>query len=220
MKIHARLWEPVLFATILSGAVYAQSQSKTLAIVDGQAITEEQVQKVATPELDRLEQKRAQFEVTLNRDKKAAVEDALAQLVEERLLAAEAKKKNISVDQLVRQEVESKVPVPSEEVIRQFYEANKARINGTFIETALEIRSYLMREEHERLLGSFLLKLRRDYGYKSLVEPDRATIATQGHPSKGPVNAPVTIVEFSDFECPFCGGLVPTLQQIEKNYKD
>jgi protein-disulfide isomerase len=30
----------------------------------------------------------------------------------------------------------------------------------------------------------------------------------------------VTIVEFSDFECPYCGGLFPTLQRVEDNYKD
>jgi protein-disulfide isomerase len=37
---------------------------------------------------------------------------------------------------------------------------------------------------------------------------------------RGAANAPVTIVEFSDFECPYCGGLFPTLKEVEKNYKD
>jgi protein-disulfide isomerase len=50
------------------------------------------------------------------------------------------------------------------------------------------------------------------------LEPQRTEIATAGYPSRGPAAAPVTIVEFSDFECPFCGGLVPTLQAIEKSY--
>jgi protein-disulfide isomerase len=38
-------------------------------------------------------------------------------------------------------------------------------------------------------------------------------------PVKGPKNAPVTIVAFSDFECPFCGRVNPTLKQIEDTYK-
>ncbi|HYX92011.1 MAG TPA: thioredoxin domain-containing protein, partial [Myxococcaceae bacterium] len=38
-------------------------------------------------------------------------------------------------------------------------------------------------------------------------------------PVKGPKNAPVTIVEFSDFECPFCGRVVPTLKELEKQYQ-
>ena len=45
-------------------------------------------------------------------------------------------------------------------------------------------------------------------------------IATEGHPSRGPLNAPVTLVEFSDFECPFCTRLTPTLDQLEANYGD
>jgi protein-disulfide isomerase len=46
------------------------------------------------------------------------------------------------------------------------------------------------------------------------------TVQIQGHPSKGPADAPVTIVEFSDFECPFCGGLFPTLKRVEQNYSE
>jgi protein-disulfide isomerase len=38
-------------------------------------------------------------------------------------------------------------------------------------------------------------------------------------PAKGPKNAPVTIVAFSDFECPFCSRVLPTLAQIEKEYE-
>jgi protein-disulfide isomerase len=43
-------------------------------------------------------------------------------------------------------------------------------------------------------------------------------LTTEGHPSRGPANAPVTIVEFSDFQCPFCGRETPVLKQIEDAY--
>jgi protein-disulfide isomerase len=51
-------------------------------------------------------------------------------------------------------------------------------------------------------------------------EPARTEVATAGHPSRGPATAPVTIVEFSDFECPFCGRLFPTLKAVENIYLD
>jgi hypothetical protein len=48
--------------------------------------------------------KKEQFLVTLERDKKSAVEDALEEMVNDKLLEIEAKKRNITVDQLVRSE--------------------------------------------------------------------------------------------------------------------
>jgi protein-disulfide isomerase len=48
----------------------------------------------------------------------------------------------------------------------------------------------------------------------------RYKINIAGSPEKGPEDAPVTIVEFSDFQCPFCARVVPTLDQIEKEYGD
>ena len=51
-------------------------------------------------------------------------------------------------------------------------------------------------------------------------DPSRVyKIATEGAQSKGPEGAPVTIVEFSDFQCPFCARVVPTLKEIERTYR-
>jgi protein-disulfide isomerase len=37
-----------------------------------------------------------------------------------------------------------------------------------------------------------------------VASPERKVVAVAGHPSRGPADAPVTIVAFSDFECPYC----------------
>lgn len=46
----------------------------------------------------------------------------------------------------------------------------------------------------------------------------RIAVPTGGHPSRGPAEAAVTIIEFGDFECPHCGGMYSTLKQIEADY--
>ena len=46
----------------------------------------------------------------------------------------------------------------------------------------------------------------------------RYSVNTNGSPVKGNPNAKIAIVEFSDFQCPFCSRVVPTLQRIEKEY--
>lgn len=217
-KLH--LWGLTASVFLFAGVACAQNPPKALAVVNGESITDADVQKAAAPELDKLDQRQKQFVAQLERDRKNAIEDALDELVNKKLLDTEAKKRSITVDELLRQEVESKVTVPSEETVRKFYDDNKAVINGSFIETALEIRNYLMQRGQESAFSGLIAKLRKDYGYKSLLEPDRAKVETAGHPSKGPANAPVTIVEFSDFECPYCGGLFPTMQRIEGTYKD
>ena len=43
---------------------------------------------------------------------------------------------------------------------------------------------------------------------------------TSAQPSKGPKDALVTIVEFSEFQCPFCARVLPTMKQITDNYGD
>jgi len=214
------LWRLTASVFVFVAVACAQSQSKAIAVVNGESITEDEVQKAAAPELEKLDQKQKQFMATLERDKKSAVEDALEDIVNRKLLEAEAKKRSITVDDLLRTEVQEKVTPPTEETVRKFYDDNKAVINGSFIETALEIRNYLLQQGRQSAFSALMFKLKKDYGYKSMVEPDRAKVDVAGHPSKGPATAPVTIVEFSDFECPYCGGLYPTLKRVEDTYKD
>ena len=207
-------------AAVSHAAQAVQGTDKRLAVVNGETITEKQVQTEAASELDRLEAKRLQFEAGLAREKHAAVENQLNQMIEDRVLTAEAMKRGTTTDKLVEQEVDKKVAVPADEALLKFYNDNKARINGSFADTAREIRDYLMDRERDRMFAAFMDGLKKEYKVTSYIEPARTTVATAGFPSKGPADAAVTIVEFSDFECPYCGGFYPTLKEIEKNYKD
>ncbi len=45
-----------------------------------------------------------------------------------------------------------------------------------------------------------------------------AALIKPNTPTRGPADAPVTIIEFSDFECPFCARVQPTLKALEQAY--
>ena len=134
------------------------------------------------------------------------------------LSAAEAVKEKKTKEQLLEAEVDSNVETPSNEEVEAFYEANKERIPIPKEQALPQVKQYMVERSRAQFRDMLIARLKKDFGFKSYLEPLRAQIATAGFPSRGPAAALVTIVEFSDFECPYCGGLFPTLKQVEKNY--
>jgi protein-disulfide isomerase len=82
-----------------------------------------------------------------------------------------------------------------------------------------EIADGMRRQRLATRRAQYIKELRAAAGVKVNLVPPRVAVKAEG-PARGSANAPVTIVEFSDFECPFCGHAVETLQQIEKKYGD
>jgi len=210
----------MMIVGLCSTAVAERPDPDRVAVVNGESISIQEVEKAAEGAMKSIELRRTQFEIELERDRKVALDDALEGIVRDRLLAAEAKKHKVSVEELIALEVDSIVPQPADDFVVQFYNENKSRLEGSLADNASAIRDYLRSEKRQTVFDSFVADLKKDYGVKSWLEPSRTTIATAGRPSKGPANAPVTIVEFSDFECPFCRALFPTLERIEADYKD
>jgi protein-disulfide isomerase len=216
VKIYRRF---LIFLALGAATVTAaQSPPKGLATINGEAITEEQVSKAAEADLQKLELRRLQFEAGQTRDKQDALERALNALIEDKLLALEASKRKITKEQLEKAELEDKVAVPTEEEVAQFYEQNKARIQAPREDVLPQIGPFLLDQRRQEARAAFIAGLKKQYDVTSYLEPLRAQLATDGFPTRGPAAAPVTIVEFSDFECPFCGNLFPVLKEIETNY--
>jgi predicted DsbA family dithiol-disulfide isomerase len=196
----------------------AQSNAAQVAVVNGQAVSQADLEKAALTELKGLEIKRLQNDANLAHEKQEILQKALEDLVADKLFDAEAAKEGKTKAQLLDAEVESNVSAPSTEEVEAFYEANKDRIPIPKEQALPQVKQYLMERSRTRYRDVLLARLKKEFGFKSYLEPLRSQIATAGFPSLGPDNAPVTIIEFSDFECPYCGGLFPTLKQVEKNY--
>jgi predicted DsbA family dithiol-disulfide isomerase len=191
-----------------------------LAVVNGQPVTEQDVRAAAAAELEAAERKRLVAEATFARENHSALERALDRIVQERVIALETAKRGVTETQLFQVEIEDKVQQVTDPEIAAFYESNRARIPATLEQAGEQIRLFLMNQRKGALYDGLIARLKKDYGYESRLQPFRSDIATEGHPARGPANAPVTLVEFSDFECPFCGSLFPTLLRLERNYGD
>jgi predicted DsbA family dithiol-disulfide isomerase len=213
----------VLLIILLASASLSHAQTAgggDAAIVNGESISMKDVEDAAADDLQNIEFRKKQFEQQLKRDRQSALQDALEKVIKDRLLSAEAKKRKITVDELLAIEVDGATAAPTDEAIVRFYNANKSQIQGTLADNAGNIREYLRSLNRQTIFDNLMARLSADYGVKSFVEPERTTLLLEGQPSKGPAAAPVTLVEFADFECPYCGGLFPTLQKIQEEYKE
>ena len=178
-----------------------------LAIVDGQTLTDADLK--IRGELIRLEQEAYQVRMQ-------ALEEAIA----ERLIAAEAGRRGVSVDELVQSEISSKVSDPTPLEIEGFYEQQKARIRQPLEDVRDQVAEVLRTLRERDVRQKFVETLRGDGKVRILLDPPRMSTDLTGAPFRGPENAPVTIVEFSDFQCPFCRRVQPTLDQLQQTYGD
>jgi protein-disulfide isomerase len=120
-------------------------------------------------------------------------------------------------------EVTAKVGLVTEQEIETYYQANKARLQGDEATVREQIRAQLQNQKLAAQRQAFLKSLRSQANVVvHLKAPPvfRAQVATDGALAKGPATAPMTIVEFSDFHCPFCKRVLPTLTQLESQYGD
>jgi len=172
------------------------------ALVDGQPITLAQVDERVAKQI---------YE---------ARQQALTDMLNDALLEREAKAQGISTEALLQKEVAAKVPDPTPAEIDQVWEANKARLPGkTKEQVTPDITKWLKDQKSQQVQQTFIQGLRAKYKVQVLLEPPRVAVAVDDDPSLGPANAPVTIVEFSDFQCPFCSRAESTVKAVLEKYK-
>lgn len=138
----------------------------------------------------------------------------LDKLLDRRALELEAKARGIGTDALL---AELKVPVVTDDEARAFYDANKDRITQSYEQVAPQIRQYLGTQRSDAATRAFYDDLRAKHSISSYLLPYRVAVAAVG-PTRGPSNATVTIVEFADFQCPFCKQAESTLRTILSRY--
>ncbi len=181
------------------------------AKVGHEVITQQELEQAAKAELAKLEEQRY-----------AILEQKLEQLIGEKLLAQEAARRNLSLEQLLKTEVYGKAADVPESEVTAFIQQNRSRLPRGGDETDLRLRvwDHLRSQRVAQQRQSYLEALRTQGKVTVLLEEPvaaRVSVSDRGF-ARGPQDAPVTIVEFSDFQCPFCKNVTATLKQLLDKY--
>ncbi len=134
----------------------------------------------------------------------------LDKVLDRRAVELEATQRHTTPEALSSQ---IKVPVVTENEVRAFYESHKDRTDQPFEALADSIKQYLAKQHDDAASREFYDQLRQKHGIRSLLGPYRVNVAATG-PSRGAANAPITILEFGDFQCPYCKHAEAVLQSL------
>ncbi|HEX2570782.1 MAG TPA: thioredoxin domain-containing protein [Polyangia bacterium] len=185
-------------------AAVTTASSPTVATVGGKAITLADVDHEAAQDL---------YEVR---------ERTLNQMIDERVTAQAAEKAGQPRERFLRGLVEARAPQVTEAEAEAFFRQNRERMRPEFAtKDFAEVKDRLIQgltsERRRGAVEEVMRELRAQVGVKNTLEPPRIDVAATG-PARGPASAKVTIIEFSDFQCPYCSQAKDVLEQVMKLY--
>ena len=202
-----------------AGAIASDPASEAVvAKVGSQSIPFAQLYETIQGSLDRQQKEHEiqlqQLNLSFMRTRQRYIESELGKLVDKRVLEIEAASRKTTPGELL---AAVKRPPVTDAQVRAFYESQKVQISQPFAQIEPKIKQFLQNQADEESNRRYLDVLRAKYKASVTMDPLREQVDATG-PQRGPPNAAVTIVEFSDFECPYCGRFTPVLRQLLAAY--
>jgi protein-disulfide isomerase len=187
------------------------TKSRVVAETDGITIT-----------LEELDRKAADRLLPLRQQEYEARRQALDDVLEDKLIAREAAKRGIPVAELIKTEVEAKAEAPRPADVEAIYEQNRGRVGGRSLdEVRPDIEKLILDRNRAARQQAFGKELARKAAVHIHLDPPRFDVALPASaPSRGPKDAPITIVEFADFQCPYCKRAEHVLEEVLAKYPD
>ena len=202
-----------VFLLLGSAASLAQTagqakQKEPLAVVGGQTIYDDDLVPFVQGQVFQL--RLQEYEVKSK---------ALENLVNQKLLEAEAKKKGIPTEKLLEQEVDAKVPEPTETELQALYIVQKEQLRKSFDDIKAQLQQLLKQAKLQQARQDYYKRLREQAGVSIFLQKPKVEVAYDPARLRGNPKAPVVIVEFSDFQCPYCRSVQPTLKNLLAKYE-
>ena len=191
----------------LSIPAFTQDSTDVVAEIGGRQVTAGEIEQ---KEQSKLLQARYKYYV--------AEKDALEQYIDDQILELQAKKENITIDELLKRHVAVNVQEPTEDQLRFYYEGvqteesyETARPN--IIDTVHQLRM-------KKARAAYIADLRLEYGVVEELSQPSAKVEAGNDPRIGSDKAPVQIIEWADYECPYCQKVQPDLLRIKEQFGD
>jgi protein-disulfide isomerase len=197
----------ILAALAMMGVASAQDLSDVVAELNGEKITRAE-----------LHDKQAGALLQPRYDFYQAEQKALNNLLAQRLLENEARRQKLSVEDLLKRDVDSKVTDLTEEQLRTVYDVISPK--ESYEATRAKILESVRSQRLQKARLAYVEGLREKTNVLVLLAPPRADFAVGDSPRLGPANAPVQLVEFSDYECPYCIKVHPDLKKLKAEFGD
>jgi protein-disulfide isomerase len=201
------VWSPMMPLSAAGAGQSQTSPASVVAVVNGKEITAQEV-------LDRVRGEMLKLEAQMYEVRRNGAEE----LISEYLLKQAAKAQGLTGDQLLQQEVDFKIGEVTAKEVDDFYAANQGRIRKPLNEIRPQIVNYLQQTKLTEARRTFLKGLRDKAQVKLYLTPPIVEVSAEGAPLKGPPSAPITIVEFSDFQCSYCKRVLNVLNQVLEHY--
>ncbi len=149
----------------------------------------------------------------------------LDELIAEALLQKEAAARNITAPELINEMVLSKGVSVTDEEVNQYYMDNRPRFaewKGTLDDLKGRIRNTLQQQKQYHAVYEYARSLDSKYGIEDHLKPPVspfANVSIEGSPTLGPSDASVTVIEFSDYECPSCRQAHDDVKKVREIYQ-
>lgn len=181
------------------------SSDEIVAMIDGKAVTRADLER---REAAKLLPARDQYY--------KAQREALEQLIDEAVLENEAQKENVTVQQLLDAHVNSKVKDPTEDQIEVYYEG--VQTDQPYPAVRDKVLDAIRQRRIAKARKEYVDSLRSQAHLEVLLASPRADVALGDAYTRGTPNSPVLLIEFADYECPYCQKIAPDLKKLEQDY--
>jgi protein-disulfide isomerase len=143
---------------------------------------------------------------------------ATQSLIDQALLKEQAKKEGISVTELLNRHVKSEVKDPTDDQMKVFYEGLETKQPYSVLRSKILEAIHKKREGKAR--AKYIASLRNGKTIKILLQPPKVQVTLDDTPVRGQLSAPILLIEFADYQCPYCQAVEPTLQKVRAHYGD